>query len=105
MKKNKLLFAPAVTAAIFILSSCSKEDLSLPTDQANISKTEDAGYVYLESNNAESNTILIYKQHTDGSLEYTANVETGGKGTGTELGSQGDRKSTRLNSSHVALSR
>lgn len=100
MKKYKFLFAPAITAAILILSSCSKEDLSLTTDQATISKTEGYGYVYLESNKAEGNTIIVYKQHKDGSLEYYTTVETGGKGTGTELGSQG---SVVLTTDHLRL--
>src|SRR6185295_13355781 len=99
MKQHNRLFAP-IMAIMVILSSCSKESLTLSTDQANTSKTEDAGFVYLESNESKGNTIIIYKQHKDGSLEYYTSVETGGTGTGNDLGSEG---SVILNADHSRL--
>src|SRR6185295_2866029 len=56
MKQHNRLFAP-IMAIMVILSSCSKESLTLSTDQANTSKTEDAGFVYLESNESRATPL------------------------------------------------
>src|SRR5689334_11482507 len=47
------------------------------------------GYIYTETNDGTLNKIVIYKQHADGSLSWWKEVASGGKGTGTGLGSQG----------------
>ena len=48
-----------------------------------------AGAVYVMSNSADANSILIFRQAVDGSLHPAGEVLTGGVGSGGGLGSQG----------------
>ncbi|MGI8950506.1 MAG: lactonase family protein [Chitinophagaceae bacterium] len=57
--------------------------------QESLSKGSQGGYVYTESNDASWNQILVYNQHSDGSLSWNSSVVSGGAGSGSGLGSQG----------------
>jgi 6-phosphogluconolactonase (cycloisomerase 2 family) len=59
-------------------------DLSFQTDNAPLG----AGAVYLMTNAAGSNEVLVYHRAADGSLTADAPVATGGDGTGAGLGNQ-----------------
>jgi 6-phosphogluconolactonase len=48
-----------------------------------------AGTVYIETNAASGNAVAGYERHADGTLTWSADYATGGKGTGAGLGSQG----------------
>ena len=48
-----------------------------------------AGAVYTLTNSAGGNAVAVFDRATDGTLNATGMVSTGGKGTGTGLGSQG----------------
>jgi len=48
-----------------------------------------AGHVYIESNTAGKNEILIFQQLTNGRLNFESSVDAGGKGLGGGLGSSG----------------
>lgn len=47
------------------------------------------GAVYLQTNNAEGNAVLVFRRHADGSLADPEMVPTNGLGTGGGLGNQG----------------
>jgi 6-phosphogluconolactonase (cycloisomerase 2 family) len=47
------------------------------------------GAVYVLTNAADSNAVLVYSRAGDGSLTSEGEVRTGGRGTGSGLGSQG----------------
>src|SRR5215510_10121327 len=50
---------------------------------------DDPGAVYVMSNAASGNSILIINRAANGALSDAGNVPTGGQGTGSGLGSQG----------------
>jgi 6-phosphogluconolactonase len=54
-------------------------------------------FVYTMSNAAAANSVVVYRQSWDGSLNLLGHAPTGGKGTGAGLGSQG---SLALTNSH-----
>src|SRR2546426_4900591 len=62
------------------------------------------GAVYTLMNLTSGNAVAIFARAADGTLTAAGTVATRGTGTGSGLGSQGDRKSTRLNSSHLVIS-
>ena len=66
---------------------------------ANI-KSLKTGYVYLESNDAAGNTIITYKQQSDGTLSWVATINSGGNGRGAGLGSQ---SAVAINKAHGLL--
>jgi 6-phosphogluconolactonase (cycloisomerase 2 family) len=104
----KLIFAASV-----IFASCQKEnfneqqqqqlsanDVSEAMVSENGNNPDDAvlnnnkasaqtGYVYIESNDANANSIIMYKQNTDGTLTWGGQTTSGGKGSGAGLGSEG----------------
>ena len=121
MKTQKLF----VVVIVLLLASCRKEEFTNnPTDasqsslhemiaengnnpdEAILSATartseEDEGYVYIQSNDADKNTIINFAQsHEDGSLTLEETVMTGGKGAGKALGSEG---AVALNKNHTWL--
>jgi 6-phosphogluconolactonase (cycloisomerase 2 family) len=63
-------------AALFAL-------LLLPAEAA------DAGAVYVMTNDATANSVLVYHRAADGLLAFGGSFGTGGSGTGVGLGSQG----------------
>jgi 6-phosphogluconolactonase (cycloisomerase 2 family) len=50
---------------------------------------EDQGSVYVLSNSAADNAVLVYDRAADGTLSYSESYSTGGLGLGAGLGSQG----------------
>ncbi len=116
MKKT---IASACAIALFAFSACQKESIPGPSgssqttadlvyengqnpdedvfkDNASSARKHPGGYVYVESNDASQNSILMYRRHPDGHLSYEGAVASGGAGNGGGLGSQGalvlDRK-------------
>ena len=59
-----------------------------------------AGHVYIESNAADQNEILIFQQQRNGRLNFETRVNSGGKGLGAGLASEGalaiDRRANLL---------
>ncbi|MEO8446882.1 MAG: beta-propeller fold lactonase family protein, partial [bacterium] len=47
------------------------------------------GYIYLQSNDASLNSVLVYKQNNNGTLTLQSTVSSGGNGSGGGLGNQG----------------
>ncbi len=75
-----------------ILAACSGEEAptSSAFDAANF-KLADAGVagaMYVVSNDASANAILVYPRAADGTLADPTAVATGGQGTGAGLGNQ-----------------
>lgn len=56
--------------------------IALTTACANAMAAEQIGAVYASSNKAEGNTIVAFKQMSDGSLAALGEFKSGGKGTG-----------------------
>src|SRR5438309_4475710 len=112
---TKKLMPAAAIAVIFTITACHKDQVNTSTPIVQQTQSQAAmkdmvaehgtnpdemmladkkamsqeGYVYTESNDATKNSILIYKQHTDGTLSYVNTVASGGEGNGITLGSQG----------------
>lgn len=111
MKNRNLLIAMVIISITIIFSSCSIDE-QVVTSVQSTSETPDmtenganpdevavtlfendqppeAGYIYLESNDAGGNSVLIYRQNSNGSLTLQSTVSTGGNGSGGGLGNQG----------------
>jgi len=77
---------------VLVLGACAGEDTptssSLDAASFKVADAGVAGAVYLVSNDASSNTILVYPRRADGSLGDPSAVATGGQGTGGGLGKQ-----------------
>jgi 6-phosphogluconolactonase len=82
-----------------LLGACSdKPDTTAPSTSSDPqATTEDplssgrgrSGTVYVVSNNASANTVLVFPRGRDGGLGAPTAVGTGGRGTGSGLGNQG----------------
>lgn len=72
-----------------MISENGKNPDDLMLSDASARSVDEAGYVYTESNDAAQNSILMYKQNTDGTLTYESSTASGGKGNSAGLGSQG----------------
>jgi len=94
--KKEILFSTATIISFISLTvffSCSKGssadqqqvDASSSIPRAGNSRQ---GVVYIESNDAQQNSILSYFQNSNGTLTYFATTASGGAGTGTALHSQ-----------------
>ena len=63
------------------------EVLSSPNGINN--RTSNSSHVYIESNDASQNVVLVFKQQADGRLSLESQTASGGKGFGGGLASQG----------------
>lgn len=63
----------------------ANESLSRPEQGS----SRNGHYLYTESNDAATNTIIVYEIKHDGSLQLNGTTASGGAGTGKSLGSQG----------------
>lgn len=78
-------------AATALLAACqSGESLSpgLDASRSGAAAAELPGAVYLTSNDAGGNAVLVFTRSADGSLAPSGSVPTGGLGTGQGLGNQ-----------------
>lgn len=110
MKNKNLILSMMIMMIALIFTSCSDEQSNIITSSQSDNQTPDIsengqnpddadllteldnsrnGFIYLESNNASQNSILVYKQNNDGTLSLQATVSSGGAGTGGGLGNQG----------------
>ena len=97
MKYTKKLLVMALSVSAF--AACRKEaKLAPPEEQLATEslsfkqggdKNQKAGHVYTLGNQAGENRVMEYVRGTDGKLSFHASYATGGKGTGSGLGSQG----------------
>ncbi|MEO8209801.1 MAG: beta-propeller fold lactonase family protein, partial [bacterium] len=110
MKNKNLLFSLMVLLIAFTFSSCSNDETGIisppsssdvpdisekgenPDETILSTETDNSprpGFIYLQSNEAGLNSILVYKQNNNGSLTLQATVSSGGNGSGGGLGNQG----------------
>jgi 6-phosphogluconolactonase len=96
VKRRNFLSALAIALTAGFVFSCNKIGDFFDFDH----NPDNTGYVYTMSNDAGTNSVLIYKQEANGRLKYKATVNSGGAGNGMGLGSQGalalDRKHRQL---------
>ena len=95
LKRSQKLIAVAIVA--LSLTACKKDIKPLPSNEE--LSTESAGNnhghngfggnVYTLSNQASKNKVMVYRRAQDGKLTFIDDFSTGGKGTGSGLGSQG----------------
>ncbi len=102
-----------MVAAVVLLAACQKENVSLQSPAkssgANLSEAmmqEDGnnpdetvlnadgkplsnGHVYIQSNDANGNSVIVYNQQPDGTLAWSSTTGSGGNGKGAGLGSEG----------------
>src|SRR5690242_10868338 len=74
------------------LTICSAITLTFLQMGSAIAESNRAGIVYVMTNQAGGNTIVVYQRNEDGKLRQIQEVSTGGfgsGGTGDPLGSQG----------------
>ncbi|MBI1808167.1 MAG: beta-propeller fold lactonase family protein [Ignavibacteria bacterium] len=94
MRSTALFFFTVVAFFAVISSGCQKENdnLTEPTAKAaGIAKAgaDTPGAVYILSNAASGNNVLVFNRGADGILTPAGEFATGGLGTGKGLGSQG----------------
>lgn len=82
---------PLVAAALWALAACSNDATSPDArPKAAFSVGESTpGAVYVMSNAAAGNAVLVFDRSADGTLTAAGSVPTGGLGTGSGLGTQG----------------
>jgi 6-phosphogluconolactonase len=96
MKKVRILFSVCAASTI-IFYACSKSKVEEAQIAAaggrnikvSTSSDSEPGAVYVLSNAASGNQVLVYGRSATGALSWSGNVATGGNGTGAGLGSQG----------------
>ena len=76
---KKFTAAMTILALTAFFTGCKKEE-----DHAHHAKN-----IFTMSNQAAGNSILVFENRADGSLQLTDSFATGGTGTGSALGSQG----------------
>ena len=84
-RMTSFFFLAFIIFSVTFLTSCEK--IGDFIDHGNPKPAK--GYVYSMSNTVEKNSVLIFKQNADGSLNYKTAVASGGTGKGMGLGSQG----------------
>ena len=114
MKKNQIILLAITSAFVLTLSACTKEDnLSSSNASSGISSTDlinengtnpdekiftetenneqqrQNSFVYILGNDAAQNSVLCYRQQSNGHLSLETTVMSGGTGNGGGLGSQG----------------
>lgn len=96
MKKISFVFSVLAISSVAFYA-CSKKatqdeiasaDKSISLKSALFSDNS-AGAVYVLSNAADGNKVLVYNRSSDGHLSYSSSFATGGNGRGSGLGSQG----------------
>jgi 6-phosphogluconolactonase (cycloisomerase 2 family) len=96
MKRVKTVFIVVAMGSIAFYG-CKKDDLN--DESASLSQNvsqkvvrpefDNPGAVYVLSNSASGNEVLMYHRSSKGSLSLEQSFATGGNGTGSGLGSQG----------------
>ena len=96
MKRFKTVFI-VVAMGSMVFYGCKKGDLTQnPASLSqNVSQkvikpeSDNPGAVYVLSNSASGNEVLVFNRSSEGSLSVGQNFTTGGNGSGSGLGSQG----------------
>lgn len=96
MKKLNLAFFIFATSSVTFYA-CKKNSVADEMASAsknfaassNLLQDNSAGAVYVLSNAADGNKVLVFQRSSDGHLTSSDNYATGGNGTGAGLGSQG----------------
>ncbi|MEO5999031.1 MAG: beta-propeller fold lactonase family protein [Chitinophagaceae bacterium] len=84
-KVINILSITIIAMAGSFLISCNKlNEIFNPKDHM-----DNMGFVYTMGNGADKNTVLVYKQDANGKLSFGTVYNSGGKGLGKGLGSQG----------------
>jgi 6-phosphogluconolactonase len=116
MKNKNLIFAMLFFITAFLFASCNDEQPGIISssepesesgsvseapdisengtnpDDADITSEADnhhPGFIYIQSNDAVQNSILIYRQNYNGTLALQTTVPSGGAGSGGGLGNAG----------------
>jgi len=94
MKKTiQFSFSAVLIASLFTTCKKDNSDSTSPLSGGQQGSSQAAmgrpSYIYTQTNEVGTNHILIYNQHTDGSLSSAGNVASGGAGAGSGLGSEG----------------
>ncbi|MEO6693872.1 MAG: beta-propeller fold lactonase family protein [Ignavibacteria bacterium] len=113
MKNKKALLTLMIFLTSMFFYSCSKDDSNVvswnspttnSTDLPDVSEKDEnpddlqlksesdsrhSGFLYVQSNDASQNSILIYRQSNNGTLTLQSTVSSGGIGSGGGLGNQG----------------
>src|ERR1041384_6098223 len=81
---NILSITIIAMAGTFLISCNKLNDFFNPKDHSG-----NMGFVYTMGNAADRNTVLVYKQDASGKLSFGTVYNSGGRGLGRGLGSQG----------------
>ena len=89
-KENTTTKAPVHSSDVNVSEAMLREDGNNPDE--NVLNAEGnslaTGHIYIQSNDAAGNAILMYNQQHDGKLAWTSTTGSGGNGSGAGLGSQ-----------------
>jgi 6-phosphogluconolactonase len=96
MKKVRILFSVCAASSI-IFYACRKSKVEEAQIEAasgrnikvSTSLDNEPGAVYVLSNAANGNHVMVYSRSSAGALSWSGSFATGGNGTGAGLGSQG----------------
>lgn len=96
MKKFSLVFSAIVLCSVGFYACTKKatgEEVAAVSDnlssKTNSLSDNSPGAVYVLSNAATGNSVMVYQRSSEGSLINSNSFNTGGNGTGAGLGSQG----------------
>lgn len=94
MKRSRVFVFLAAGSVAFYGCKKSAINEELASSQsisarATTSEANSSGVVYIQSNQASGNEVLVYTRSSSGSLSPGSSFATGGNGTGAGLGSQG----------------
>lgn len=95
IKQTPLTANTEISEATIQESGDNPDETILNTDSKST-----GGYIYIQSNDAAQNAVVMYKQMPNGQLTWGSSTNSGGKGTGAGLGSQG---AIAINQDHTWL--
>ena len=99
-KDNGTTTDPSVLTESMVAEAGNNPDERVSSANETNTRMSDAGHVYIESNDLIQNVILVFRQQQDGKLRLESRVNSGGKGLGAGLASQGalalDKKNNLL---------
>jgi len=89
-KENTTTKAPVHSSDVNVSEAMLRENGNNPDENVlNAEGTSLAkGHIYIQSNDAAGNAILVYNQQQDGKLAWASTTGSGGNGSGAGLGSQ-----------------
>jgi len=88
-KSNDSSSKPSALTKEMVEENGNNPDEAVLNANVGIERTGTSGHVYIETNDAAGNAVIVYNQHSNGELIWASKTWSGGKGADAGLGSQG----------------